>query len=283
MTAYKLIFIGPFGFSGSTLLDLALAQSQQIVTTGEMFQLGEWLRDDNLCTCKAPVSQCQFWSTIIANAPHSTLLRPDGISALDDYRTRPLTVTPELKVYAERAWQTVDRIAAETGARYVIDSSKHLWRLRALALERPEAIVFVHLHRSAPVVARSARMSKARPATSGEATTPAVPYIKTLSKWILTNRAAARFADMAGITRIPLRYETLSAQPESILSDLCTRLQVPYINAMRMPRVSGNHNIAGSRWRMNKEVVHITSANATPAGAPERALTQLCDLLGGIK
>lgn len=287
---YKVLFIGPYGFSGSTLLDFALAQSPQVVTTGEMFQLAEWVRNNNLCTCRQPIQDCGFWTRALTDFGGGTKValppeaeRPDGAGGAEDYRSGPLPPTDAIQNNARIYWAIFDRIAAETGARYVVDSSKHLWRLRLLATERPRQIHLLHLHRNPAVVARSAAQKKARPATRDGVLTPAVPTAKTLIKWVLTNRATRRFAETTGLPRLPVSYETLAERPEEILGGICDWLGIDYLPAMLMPATAGHHNVAGSRWRMTKDQVTIRpSQDVAELSASVRAMASLCTALGRV-
>lgn len=255
------VFIGPFGFSGSTLLDTALAQGPELVTLGEAFQIADWVRENRLCTCKSPIHECSFWPGVLERIDAAALARPSILSGRHDYFAGPVPDTAETRAYARAHWAMIDAAAKAAGARFVIDSSKHLWRLRALALEHPERIRFLQLVRDCAVVARSAATEKASPAVGESARTIAVPYPRTVAKWVATNIASTQFCKRMGIPRRAVSYARFTGEPEGELRAICAWLGTEFDPAMLHPSMEGLHNVAGSRWRMTRRQVEIKAGD----------------------
>lgn len=264
---YQVIYIGPYGFSGSTLLDLALAQSPVISSGGELFQLAEWARDNRLCTCRRAMENCDFWSSLNSIGDGAALSAPSSLSAFWDYSSFPMSDADALR-YARAHWQVFDEVAKRTNARYVVDSSKHLWRLRALVAARPGQVRYLHLMRNPVVVAKSAAKAKARPAIAPDEYTSPVPVWKTLAKWVLTNRAAVQFARREELRSLTVSYEQLSSEPAQVLEQVCGWLDMPSDSRMLDIVTAGHHNIAGSRWRLEESRVTILPDKAAPALSP---------------
>lgn len=61
----KLILIGSSSHSGSTLLDLMLGAHSAVSSAGEMNRLSLFA-NDRICTCGATVTQCAYWSQVLA-------------------------------------------------------------------------------------------------------------------------------------------------------------------------------------------------------------------------
>jgi len=274
-----LIYIGPFGFSGSTLLDVALAQGPERVSLGEAFQIADWVADNRLCTCKTPIRDCAFWTRTLQGIDPQALARPAELSGRHDYLASPAPDTPRVRAYARAHWAVIDAAAQAAGARFVIDSSKHLWRLRALALERPDSIRFLHLIRDCAVVARSAATEKASPAVGESARTVAVPYRRSVAKWVATNVASARFCARQGLARRETPYARFTAQPEAELRAICDWLGMSYDPAMSHPSIEGLHNVAGSRWRMTRRQVEIKPGDREPLPWQDRAVSGVASRL----
>ncbi|HEV2843921.1 MAG TPA: hypothetical protein VG477_03670, partial [Thermoanaerobaculia bacterium] len=61
----NVVYIMGHGFSGSTLLTFLLGTHPRIATIGELgiAQLAkeQLTPDDYLCSCKAPIRDCDFW------------------------------------------------------------------------------------------------------------------------------------------------------------------------------------------------------------------------------
>lgn len=61
----RVLMLGGFGRSGSTLLERCLAQCEGFTGMGEVLHLWErGLRDNELCGCNQPFDQCPYWRSI---------------------------------------------------------------------------------------------------------------------------------------------------------------------------------------------------------------------------
>ncbi|SEW42057.1 Sulfotransferase family protein [Cognatiyoonia koreensis] len=262
MVDYTLVYIGPIGFSGSTLLDVALAQGDDVFSMGEVFQIAEWMRENHLCTCRKPIGECAFWPGVLKDITPNALATPAGIGR-EDLRARTISTDEETSRYVAAHWDLIDRVAEASGARLIIDGSKHLWRLKLLADARPDKIKFIQLCRDPLAVMQSAKIPKARLAVSSTAMTKPSSGLRTLTKWILSHRAARQFADQNRIPRLSVSYDRLTHEPEKSLSAICDWIGMSYDPAMLTLKTPDLHNIAGSRWRLTKDQSTISPASDT--------------------
>ncbi|GAB3999827.1 hypothetical protein GCM10029992_29740 [Glycomyces albus] len=135
----RVVFIGGLGRSGTTLLERLLGQLPGVVPLGEITHL--WERDlvgDEMCACGATFSYCEFWQRIGKAAFGSweevDVERLAALKATVD-RTRHIPALASKKLasdqyklvaeYASHFEKIYRAAAADTGARVVVDSSKH--------------------------------------------------------------------------------------------------------------------------------------------------------------
>jgi len=60
--AIRVLYIGGWGRSGSTLLDLILGQAPGLFSAGEVREIWQsGLAENRLCGCERPFRDCSFW------------------------------------------------------------------------------------------------------------------------------------------------------------------------------------------------------------------------------
>ncbi|MDH3405064.1 MAG: sulfotransferase [Acidobacteriota bacterium] len=133
----KVLFIGGFGRSGSTLLDNVLGQVEGFLSCGEISYLWDrGIEQDRLCSCKNAFSACPFWSRVVARAFAGTAA-PDpaplvaaresltpkrvAVAAMGGLAARDLDGGGALLDCLEPVYRA---IRDETGCRVIVDSSK---------------------------------------------------------------------------------------------------------------------------------------------------------------
>src|SRR5689334_1038555 len=132
----RVLFLGGLGRSGTTLLERLLGELRGVCPLGEVVHLWERdVRDDERCACGDPFSRCEFWQAVGAKAFGGwDSVDVERVLALRQAveRTRLIPAlalswrrTDEVAEYCE-SYARVYRAAAEiSGARVVVDSSKH--------------------------------------------------------------------------------------------------------------------------------------------------------------
>src|SRR3546814_395618 len=134
---------------GSTLFDLLLNAHSQAVTAGELFALPDYANGRRAktpetphggsCTCGADsIWDCTFWTAL-----DGEVQRRAGI-ALRDIEID----SSDPGVFAAHNALFFDSLAAVTGARLIVDSSKRLRRLTALLRHATLPVVPIHLLRN---------------------------------------------------------------------------------------------------------------------------------------
>ena len=165
----KLLYIGGFGRSGSTLVERILGQIPGFCSAGEVvFIWQRGLVENQLCGCGAAFSDCDFW-TRVGKTAFDGWDQVDGAEMValqhqvDRNRYIPAMVAPRLRPGAaaalDRYTDALSRlyrgIREVSGERVVIDASKHASTAYLLRRVPGLDLRVVHLVRDARGVAYS--------------------------------------------------------------------------------------------------------------------------------
>jgi hypothetical protein len=231
----RVLYVGGFGRSGSTLLDRVLAQVGGCVAVGELVHLVQrGLLDDERCGCGAAFSACPFWSEVGVAA-----FGPAGWAAVDaaDVRRRQQDLDRNRRIpamalprWGRRSAETAElgawfgrvyaAVADVSGASVVVDSSKHA--STAFLLRRAPGVDLrvVHLVRDSRGVAYSWAKRVQRPEVAGApAEMPRYGAGRSAAKWLSYNSLFHLLA-ATGVPTLPLRYEQLVADPRTALESV---------------------------------------------------------------
>ncbi|HEX2052957.1 MAG TPA: sulfotransferase, partial [Actinomycetota bacterium] len=178
----KVLYIGGFGRSGSTLVERILGQLPGFCSAGEIvFIWQRGLIDGQLCGCGTPVPECDFWTRVGKTAfggwdqidAHEMLALQKRV---DRNRYIPSMVAPRLRPAAqadfERYTDVLSRlyrgIGEVAGARVVIDASKHASTAFLLRKVPNLDLRVVHLVRDSRGVAYSWTKEVKKPEVTGD-------------------------------------------------------------------------------------------------------------------
>lgn len=232
----KVLYIGGYSRSGTTLLLRLLGELPGMVAVGELFDV--WNRSytqNQLCGCGDAFQDCEFWRavTIKAFGCEPADLPADRYQRLGQ-RVRgtrsvvPLWLPPlrsgsyvsSLRAYARTLQALYGAIANVSGARFIVDSSKEphqAWVLR----EAPRIeLHVVHMVRDGRAVAFSWRRTKVRPEIHWRAERMTRQTILRSSlEWDIHNfLVSTRRSSLASYTLI--RYEDLVRDPQAELEKI---------------------------------------------------------------
>lgn len=252
----KIIYIATLGYSGSTLIDLLINNHSAVQSTGEVMFLDEWMNNNLLCSCKSKIRDCSFWNDVIGRINDRDYYITDSKidSFIQKYTNFSFIRKSKQFQYAMRTYELFKAVQEITGAKYVLDSSKILGRLKLLALSDLFEIWVIHLIRNGLAVACSHLVPKDRPSYDNGMKTKTVPVYKTAIKWALFNRAAEKYQGTKNIRFFKLRYEDLVKQPVDTMQTIFEWLGLECPHIINYPITDNIHNISGSRWRYNRNV-----------------------------
>ncbi|GGK14521.1 sulfotransferase family protein [Pilimelia terevasa] len=290
----SVLYLGGLGRSGTTLLERTLGELPGVVALGEVVHLWQRdVRDNERCGCGTPFADCDFWARVGAEAF-------DGWAGVDVARvlrlraaverTRHIPALARRRLGARRQadvlaygayYASVYRAAAAvTGARVVVDSSKHSALAHCLRWMRPGAIDLrvVHMVRDPRGVAHSWTRRVARPEAAGEEMTRYSPARSALL-WSAHNAALGLLA-RRGVPLTLLRYEDFLADPAAAVGRIADFAGLPLRDGdldflePDAVRVGVGHSAAGNpmRFALGRVALRGDEAWRTALPAGQRRL-----------
>jgi hypothetical protein len=250
-TAQKVLYIGGFGRSGSTLVERILGQLPGFCSAGEIVFL--WQRgliEGQLCGCGTPVPECDFWTRVgkCAFGGWDEIDAHEMVALqrrVDRNRFIPAMVAPRLRPQAQadldRYTQALSKlyraIGEVAGARVVIDASKHASTAFLLRKVPGIDLRVVHLVRDSRGVAYSWTKEVKKPEVTGDdAFMPVYSPSSSGRQWVAYNLlfdalGIVGAVHVGGTPRPPgtmvLRYEALMAQPRQGLERILAHAGEP--------------------------------------------------------
>ena len=164
-----MLYVGGFGRSGSTLLERCVGELGDACALGELVHLWErGLGNNELCGCGQPFRECPFWTEVgqvaFGGWENFDLERALALkNAVDRNRNLPKlllawpfgTFRRRLREYVALYDAIYEAAAQISGARVVVDSSKHASLAICLRRASRSRIRIVHVVRDSPAVVYS--------------------------------------------------------------------------------------------------------------------------------
>ena len=263
----KVIYICGVGRSGSTVLDIALGEHPDVISTGELTNLVKfaWINNE-YCACGRPAGECPFWAAV-RQAWADRLGSVDAHSycqnqaSFERIRHIPGLLLGRRKRagyghYLDRTAALFESISGVAGSLAIVDSSKN--PLRALSIAQIPAIDLrlVHLVRDPRGVAWSFQKALDKDLAAGvQHDLPPRPLSKTAFSWSLGNALAliAR-RQLPPEHSLLVRYEDFVTDPVRVLQRIGGVVDLDLSTvAERIAEgrpLSPNHTVAGNRVRM---------------------------------
>ncbi len=271
----KVLFIGGFGRSGSTLLDNVLGQIEGFCSCGEISYVWDRaIQEDRLCSCRNPFSQCPFWKPIVEAAlPGLESLDLDQMVAVRESLTpRRVAMASWRRLEAQdlagvgeylgHLVELLRSIRTTTGSRLIIDSSKapgHGFLLRS----SPDVDAYVlHLVRDSRAVAHSWQRKKVYDPTGAEPMLMSRHSPSRSAKlWNTWNLSTEMVWRRSQDRYLRLRYEDFVDAPDRalrrILSFVDENVDVLPLTAGRTFEMGPIHTLAGNPSRFEDGPVVI--------------------------
>lgn len=276
----KVLFVGGYGRSGSTLLDRILGQLEGFCSVGELRYL--WIRglaEDRLCGCGKTVSQCDFWGKVLGNLGLRRISKSElnEIIALqksvDRIRYIPRIALPSLRgsefeyrlnKYANLLAQLYHAIQEVFECQVIVDSSKDPSHGFLLSEINEIDLRIAHLVRDSRAVAYSWGRKKRNLEVKGQ-----IVYMRNLHPatsalmWAVSNTLTELLASKVEYY-IRLKYEELVAQPEETVKKMLWSLgfkgvsKTPFIKKNTVLLNRATHNISGNPSKFATGEVRIS-------------------------
>lgn len=235
MVKPRVLFVGGYGRSGSTLIDLALGSVPGIVPVGEFRHLfGRALGDNELCSCGRQFQECPFWAEVIAMAfpagldraeVHEAMQAVNRVAALPRIKFEALAGSAfrrSMQIYGEALAAAYQAVLDVTGGDVIVDSSKypvHGLFLRAGAVVDLRVMLLV---RDARAVAYSWTRKRIRPEVHWtERHMPQHSLLRSSAAWSASNYLTGLLDDGSTPFRLQ-RYEDFVADPDGQLAEIAS-------------------------------------------------------------
>lgn len=270
----KVLFIAGPGRSGSTLLDMLLGQINGFYSTGELrFIWGRGFAQNELCGCRKPFRECEFWTEVVKEAfgrfENVNYARIEELRDSVERRvSKGLPTSGESKLlapykeYFDACLNLYRAIHKISGCEFIIDSSKNTAHGFVLA-NIPEIDLFtVHLIRDSRAVAYSWRREKIRPEVHWERKFMGQRKILSSAiRWNSLHRLAEKLQHNSKQYAL-LNYEDLVNNPKRSLLGLFTDLGIEQPSLDFIDGIHANlktsHTVSGNPVRFTNKEIKIT-------------------------
>jgi hypothetical protein len=269
--ATRVLYIGGWGRSGSTLLDRVLGQVPGLCSVGELREI--WLRgctENRPCGCGSPFLQCEFWTEVGREAfgGWNSLDLPSVMKlrySLDRGWALPRLLSPfgsgrakaGIASYGEALASLYAAIRTVSGCDVVVDSGK--LPSHALLLRRLPTIDvrLVHLVRDSRGVAFSWQKQVKNPVTNGAPQDMEVYGPASASLRYDLYNGLTRVVGKMGVPYLRLRYEDFVRDPRGVLDRILDHAgasggaeRLPFLADHRVT-LRPNHTVDGNPMRFS--------------------------------
>jgi hypothetical protein len=227
----KLIYIGGYGRSGSTLLEYLLSAHPGVVACGEVERHLRRFGRKKVCTCGVRVRACPVWSAF----QH----KKGRLRGWDHER---LTLS------------LLEHVSGEYEV--MVDSSKTAWGsfFMPFRLSRKlgEDFTLVHVVRDPRGVCWSA-IKTSRRGKRGLGDSHAFTVLRTTMGWIVANLACEAFALYKPGNYFRVRYEDLVHTPSQMIGDVLHRVALRLPSSIEPSEAAANrHQLYGNAMRFKR-------------------------------
>lgn len=271
----RVIFVGGYTRSGSTLLDRLLGSLPGVCAVGEfrhVWRMG--LLENRFCGCGTPFRDCAFWRAVLAHAfggaadldpaamqrEEEALLKARYFAGLVDRRLLPASLRAARRRWIERRQRLFAAIATVSGATTIVDSSKNPSYGLLLADTPGLDVRTIHLVRDSRATSYSWTRVKADPRFAGQVhyfprRSPAVS-----ATWWMVNGLLMEVASRARRGSLRVRYEDLARDPGQTVARIAAFAGLP---ERRLPareawvELGPQHSVGGNPMRFEHGAIRI--------------------------
>ncbi|WP_460774934.1 sulfotransferase [Nocardiopsis nanhaiensis] len=279
------------GRSGSTLIERLLGELPGFCSVGEVVHL--WRRglvENERCGCGLPFAGCGFWAEVGKRAfggwdrvdAHGVLRLKDSVD-----RTRFLPVllngpsgegalAARSDRYTELYHRLYSAVAEVSGARVIVDASKHASLAACLRWRYGSRMRLLHVVRDPRAVAHSWGKRMARPDASPDSSEQEMARYsagRSALQWMTQNSSLDALA-RRGTPTLRVRYEDFVADPEGEfgrIADFAGHAGAPLALGEGGVRLSEGHAVSGNPMRFRSGPVGVRADHGWREGlAPWR-------------
>lgn len=246
----RVIYVGGYGRSGSTILDILLSRNRDVLGGGELWRLFEAATNGALCPCGRPIPDCALWGPTVRHVSSATGLSFERLHQA----SRAAEFSRKQGAAAEwsQIWTaTFDFLKNTQGIACVVDSSKTSGgQKRAELLAKLPAVqldLFIHLWRNPSGVLYSLARGSNRSLEAGrhDHTVPRILRMaRGLAGWLRANRHAAHFRKSTTSRTVVVPYSILATRTVHTIENIFVLAGWP---VRHEDQVDERHTVAGNR------------------------------------
>jgi hypothetical protein len=271
----KVVYIVGWGRSGTTVLDNMLGELEGFVSTGEIcFFWERGIVAGRRCGCGERVWDCELWSEVLKKEFQGSEAVDAGEVAR--WRKEALRVRhtrtvlrelpgspshPELASYVDVLGRLYRGVAAVTGAKVIVDSSKRPSDGAAVRLVKGITPYFVHMVRDPRAVAYS--WSRPKALKDHDRRTLMLQHGAAASSlsWVGWNLAAEAIRRREPGHFLRIRYEDFVGSPRKAIDDIAAMLGehatgLEFVDDHTVS-LGGNHTVSGNPSRFSSGPVRL--------------------------
>lgn len=264
----QILYISGSGRSGSTLLERMLNTSPDVLSVGELHCLWRLPSDAITCSCGKRICDDAFWSNILRRAQ----IGPEEVAELQrleaavvrssflvgaSFSLEKVAADPRVQTFLALQDRIFSALAAETGARVIVDSSKAGPRGWILATNPNSHIL--HLYRDPTAVIASWRGRKFDKGLNSDMQRPGVR--QAALDWSKVEYLARKLVRVRPVDFV--NYATLGVAPRSTVDGILNRLNaVPtpdnaWLDPKTFQPAAPYHSVNGNPDRFDSRPVTV--------------------------
>jgi hypothetical protein len=271
----KVLYIGGYSRSGTTLVERVLGQLEGFFAIGESRHI--WQRsflENQLCGCGVPFLTCPFWSVVtrqVFGESYEREAREAGelLAQVETRRNIPRMLTgssrgdygARLASYGGIALKLYEAIGRQSGCKVIIDSSKSPFYGLILAANPGLDLYVLHLVRDSRAVAHSMQRRKHRPEIWKErAYMPVQSPVRSGLEWGYINLFFEAFRLRRPGRVMTFRYEDFVSDPGGWAARVTRFVGETAPSPVMQGNVidlAANHTVSGNPMRFKTGPVEI--------------------------
>lgn len=275
--ATKLIYIMGAGRSGTTILEVLLANNPGIIGVGELTHIfRDGFLGNELCACGNTFNDCHFWSKICNEFTWDKVEINQSLNLFESASSHlrfPLNALNAFGKRKQKSYHIVNKellesIAKTMRASTIVDSSKYAGRALALARMQLESIYILSMTRSPAGILQSFR----KPLLEQ----PPKPALAAMIYYCYTLLCARIVIWLLGNKVLRISYEELCRSPVATLRKIEKHCEIDLSNSLSCLELdcdfSVGHLISGNRLRMQRTVKFKCNSPGKETSTFERML-----------
>lgn len=242
----RILYIGGFGRSGTTLLNRMLGELPNVCAVGETVNLWrQGVLNNEQCGCGSAFYSCPFWQEVgklafggwsLVDLDHVLALR-SSMSRLPHVREASLaptslagsvsgTIRSRIEANNTLYWRLYSAISQVSGCAVIVDASKHAALASLLRHHEPLDIRLVHMIRDSRGVAYSWTKQKLRFESGAQASF--MDRFSTFQSALLWNSYNVSLSTLRrlGVPYTRVRYEDLVSAPGRYLREIAQMAKI---------------------------------------------------------